>query len=45
MFTTETHTNREATQHDWLPSLLGDEDAGIEIVYGEEKNNVWCRLE
>jgi hypothetical protein len=35
---TETHTKRQATQHDCLPSLLGDEDKGIEIVYGEEKN-------
>ncbi len=28
----------QATQHDYLPSLLGDGDKGIEIVYGEEKN-------
>jgi hypothetical protein len=33
----ETHTNRLATQHDWLPSLLGDGGKCIEIVNGEEK--------
>jgi hypothetical protein len=33
----ETHTKRQATQHDCLPSFLGDGDTGIEIVYGEEK--------
>jgi hypothetical protein len=32
------HTKRQATQHGCLPSWLGDEDKGIEIVYGEEKN-------
>ncbi len=32
-----THTLRQATQHDCLPSLLGDKDKEIEIVYGEEK--------
>ncbi len=35
---TETHTKRQATQHGCLPSLLGDGDKGIEIVFGEEKN-------
>jgi hypothetical protein len=25
------------TQHDCLPSALGDGDKGIEIVYGEDK--------
>jgi hypothetical protein len=33
----ETHTKRQATQHDCLPSLLGDGDKLIEIVYGGEK--------
>ncbi len=33
----ETHTKRQATQRGCLPSLLGDEDKGIEIEYGEEK--------
>jgi hypothetical protein len=27
----------EATKHGSLPSLLGDGDKGIEMVYGEEK--------
>jgi hypothetical protein len=27
-----------ATQNGCLPSLLGDGDKGIELVYGEEKN-------
>jgi hypothetical protein len=30
------------TQQDWLPSLLGDWDKGIETVYGEEKTAVFC---
>ncbi len=34
---TEKHTKRQATPHDCLPSLIGDEDKEIEIVYGEEK--------
>jgi hypothetical protein len=34
----ETHTNRQATQHGCLPSLLGSRDKVIEKVYGEEKN-------
>ncbi len=29
---------RQATQHGCLPSLLGDGDKGIKIVYGEEKS-------
>jgi hypothetical protein len=29
------HTQRQATQRGCLPSLLGDGDKGIEIVYGE----------
>ncbi len=33
----ETHTKRQASQHGCLPSLLGDRDKGIEIVYGKEK--------
>ncbi len=33
----ETHTQRQAIQHGCLPSLLGDGDKGIEIVYGGEK--------
>ncbi len=31
----ETHTKRQATQHDCLSSLLGDCDIWVEIVYGE----------
>jgi hypothetical protein len=38
---TGTHTKRLATQHGCLPSLLGDGDNGIEIVYSEEKN-IFC---
>ncbi len=34
----ERHTKRHVTQHGSLPSLLGDGDKGIRIVYGEEKN-------
>jgi hypothetical protein len=34
----ETHTNRQATQHGCLSSLLGDRDKVIEIVNGEETN-------
>ncbi len=29
---------RQATQHGYLPGLLGDGDKRIEILYGEEKN-------
>ncbi len=36
--TAETHSKRQATQHGCLPSVLGDGDKGIEIVYGEGKN-------
>jgi hypothetical protein len=39
-FTPETHTKRQATQHDCLPSLLGDGDEGSAIVYGEDK--IFC---
>jgi hypothetical protein len=35
-------TKRRATQHGCRPSLLGDWDKGIEIVYGEE--NQYCIL-
>jgi hypothetical protein len=38
----KTHTKRQATQHGCLPSLLGDEDKGIEIVYSEVKNILYC---
>jgi hypothetical protein len=41
----ETHTMRQATQHGWLASLLGDGDKGTEIVYGEEKNIFLGRLD
>ncbi len=41
----ETHTKRQATQHGCLPSLLGDGDKGIKIVYGEEKIFGTGRLE
>jgi hypothetical protein len=37
----ETHTKRQAAQHGCLPSLLGDGDKGIEIVYGEKKK-IFC---
>ncbi len=41
-----THTKGQATQHGYLPSLLGDGDKGTEIVYSEEKKNfVLGRLE
>jgi hypothetical protein len=37
------HIKRQATQHGSLPSLLGDGDKGIEIVYGEEKGKtIFC---
>jgi hypothetical protein len=35
---TETHTKRQATQHDCLPSLMNDGDKRIEIVDGEGKH-------
>jgi hypothetical protein len=37
----ETHIKRQATRHDYLPSLLDDGDkicTVIEVVHGEEKN-------
>ncbi len=37
----ETHTKRQATQHDFMPSLLGD-DGTKGIVYGEEK--IFCTV-
>jgi hypothetical protein len=34
------------TQHYCLPSLLGDGDKGIKIVFGEDKNILyWAELE
>jgi hypothetical protein len=39
-FKPETRTKRQATQHGFLPSLLGDGDREIEKVYSEEKNFV-----
>jgi hypothetical protein len=39
------HTNRQASQHDCLPSLLGDGDKKSEIEYGEGKKFVLGRLE
>jgi hypothetical protein len=36
----ETHSKRQATQHDGLPSLLDEGDTGIVIVYDEEK--IFC---
>jgi hypothetical protein len=33
----ETYTKRQATQHDFLPSLLCDGDKLVEMVYGEGK--------
>ncbi len=38
VFIPETHTKRQVSQHDCLPSLLGNVDKWIEIVYSEEKN-------
>ncbi len=38
LYEPETDTERQATQHGCLPSLLGDGDKEIEIVYGEENN-------
>jgi hypothetical protein len=38
----ETRNKRQANLHDCLPSLLGDGDKCIEIVYGEEK--IYCVL-
>jgi hypothetical protein len=40
-FFPETHAKRQATQHGCLPSLLGDGDKEIEVVYGEEKIPLW----
>jgi hypothetical protein len=37
---TQRHNKRQVTQHGCLPSLLGDGDKGIEILYGEEKNTL-----
>jgi hypothetical protein len=34
----ETHIKRQVTQHDCLPSLLGDGGRWIEILYSEERN-------
>jgi hypothetical protein len=42
--TRDTHTMRQATQHDCLPGLLGDGGEGIEIVYGEEKKFLYCSI-
>jgi hypothetical protein len=36
VFCPETHTKRQATRHGCLPSLLGDGDKVIEMVYGDE---------
>jgi hypothetical protein len=36
MLVSETHSKRHATQHHCLPSLLGDKDKLIGIVYGDE---------
>ncbi len=33
-----THIKRQATQHDRLPSLLGDEGKWSDFMYGEGKN-------
>jgi hypothetical protein len=38
----ETHTKRQETEHGCLPSLLGDREKGIEIVYGGGKNIFFC---
>ncbi len=44
-FRAETHAKRQATQHDCLPSLLGDGDKLIEIVTVRKKTFVLDRLE
>jgi hypothetical protein len=37
------HTlKRQAFQHGCVPSLLGDGDKGMEIVYNEAKNLYWA---
>jgi hypothetical protein len=33
----ETYSKRQATKHGCLPSLMGNGDKGIEILYSEEK--------
>ncbi len=39
----ETHTKIQMTQHGCLPSLLGDGDKGIEILYREgKKHSFYC---
>jgi hypothetical protein len=39
----ETHTKRQATHHGCLPSLLGDRDKEIEILYSTvRKKNILC---
>ena len=40
MLSSETHTKRQATQNGFLPSLLGDGDKIIDIMFGEEK--IYC---
>jgi hypothetical protein len=37
----EAHIERQATQHNSLPSLLGVDNKQSEKVYGEEKN-IFC---
>jgi hypothetical protein len=46
-FLPEKHIKRQATRHDCLPSLPGDEDKWIEKVYSDGKKNyfVLSRLE
>ncbi len=41
----EAHTKSQATQNVCLPSLLGDGNREIEIVYSEEKNILYWALE
>jgi hypothetical protein len=41
----ETHTKIQATKNGCMPSLLGDGDKGIEVVYGEENMFVLGRPE
>ncbi len=38
--TRDMYTKRPATEHGYLPCLLGDGDKGMELVYGEEK--IFC---
>ncbi len=36
-----THIERQVTQHDCLPSLLGDAEKWIEMLYGDDKSTLY----